>query len=111
VTAEKADEEGHLDDIQVIDPDRGALTQILEEYALPGTPVIIENVVEQIDAIVRPFGTPAGRPASLATGKSDASSAYPSRTTACRPRATCSTGPTPTSPRTTEGTGRRADGR
>ena len=54
MTAEKADEEGHLDDIQVIDPDRGALTQILEEYALPGTPVIIENVVEQIDAIVRP---------------------------------------------------------
>ena len=54
VADEKADEEGHLDDIKVVDQHRGALTQILEEYALPGTPVIIENVVEQIDEIVRP---------------------------------------------------------
>jgi type I restriction enzyme R subunit len=54
VTAEKADQEGRLDEIKVIDPNRGALTQILEEYAPPGTPAIIENVVEQIDAIVRP---------------------------------------------------------
>jgi len=54
VAAEKADDEGHLDEIKVIDPDRGALTQILEEYAPPDTPVIIENVVEQVDAIVRP---------------------------------------------------------
>jgi len=54
VTAERADEDGRLDEITVVDPDRGALTQILEEYAPPGTPVIIENVVEQIDAIVRP---------------------------------------------------------
>jgi type I restriction enzyme R subunit len=54
VTAERADEEGRLDEIAVVDPDRGALTQILEEYAPPSTPVIVENVVEQIDAIVRP---------------------------------------------------------
>ena len=54
VAAEKAEEEGRLDEIKVIDPDRGALTQILEEYAPEGTPVIIETVVEQIDAIVRP---------------------------------------------------------
>lgn len=54
VTAEKADQEGRLDEITVVDPDRGALTQILEEYAPAGTPVIVENVVEQIDAIVRP---------------------------------------------------------
>jgi type I restriction enzyme R subunit len=54
VAAEKADEEGRLDEIKVIDPDRGALTQILEEYAPSNTPVIIENVVEQIDGIVRP---------------------------------------------------------
>jgi len=54
VTAERADEDGRLDEITIVDPDRGALTQILEEYAPPGTPVIIENVVEQIDAIVRP---------------------------------------------------------
>lgn len=54
VAAEKADEQGQLDEIKVVDPHRGALTQILEEYAPPGTPVIIEHVVEQIDGIVRP---------------------------------------------------------
>lgn len=54
VAAEKAEEEGRLDEIKVVDPDRGALTQILEEYAPAGTPVVVENVVEQIDAIVRP---------------------------------------------------------
>ena len=55
VAAEKAEEEGRLDEIKVVDPHRGALTQILEEYAPPDTPVIIENVVEQIDEIVRPI--------------------------------------------------------
>jgi type I restriction enzyme R subunit len=55
VAAEKAEEEGRLDEIKVVDPHRGALTQILEEYAPPDTPVIIENVVEQIDDIVRPI--------------------------------------------------------
>ncbi|HVA22159.1 MAG TPA: HsdR family type I site-specific deoxyribonuclease [Candidatus Micrarchaeia archaeon] len=55
VAAERADEAGHLDDLRVVDPDRGALTQILEEYAPADTPVIVENVVEQIDAIVRPI--------------------------------------------------------
>ncbi len=54
VVAEKADDEGRLDDITVVDPDRGALTQILAEYAPDGTPVIVENVAEQIDALVRP---------------------------------------------------------
>ena len=54
VTAEKADEEGRLSEIKVVDPDRGALTQILEEYAPPDVPVIIETVVERIDQIVRP---------------------------------------------------------
>jgi type I restriction enzyme R subunit len=54
VEAEKAEEEGRLDDIKVIDPDKGALTQILAEYAPPDVPVIIETVVEKIDAIVRP---------------------------------------------------------
>ena len=39
----------------MLDPDRGALTQILAEYAPPGTPVIVEHVAEQIDAIVRPI--------------------------------------------------------
>nr|MDQ2729409.1 type I restriction endonuclease subunit R [Actinomycetota bacterium] len=54
VEADQAEGEGRLDEIKVIDPDRGALTQILQEYAPPGTPVVIESVVEQIDAIVRP---------------------------------------------------------
>jgi len=54
LAAEKADAEGHLDEITVVDPHRGALTQILEQYKPPGTPVIVENVVEQIDAIVKP---------------------------------------------------------
>jgi type I restriction enzyme R subunit len=55
VAAEKAEEEGSLDEIRVVDPDRGALTQILEEYAPPHVPVIIETVVERIDEIVRPI--------------------------------------------------------
>jgi type I restriction enzyme R subunit len=54
VGAEKASEEGSLDDIKVVDPHRGALTQILKEYAPQGTPAVIEVVVEEIDAIVRP---------------------------------------------------------
>lgn len=36
------------------DPHKGALTQILQEYAPEQTPALIENVVERIDAIVRP---------------------------------------------------------
>ncbi len=37
----------------VIDQDRGALTPILQEFAPAGTPVIVERVAEDIDAIVR----------------------------------------------------------
>ena len=54
VAAERAEEEGTLDEIKIIDPDKRAVTQILEEYAPEGTPVIIETVVERIDEIVRP---------------------------------------------------------
>ena len=54
VEAEKAQQTGRLDELKVVDPDRGALTQIFAEYAPPGVPVVIENLVEQIDAIVRP---------------------------------------------------------
>src|SRR5690606_32700140 len=52
--AERADDEGQLDAIEVL-PDRnvGALTQILREYAPNGTPIIIENAVADIDSIVR----------------------------------------------------------
>ena len=52
--AEKADEEGRLSDIQVVDPRKGALTQIFEDYRPEGTPVVIETIVEQIDALVEP---------------------------------------------------------
>jgi len=55
VGAERAEAEGRLDRFQVLDPDRGALTQILEEYAPASTPVIVQRVVEQIDAIVKPI--------------------------------------------------------
>jgi type I restriction enzyme R subunit len=54
LAAEKADEEGHLDDIKVVDPRTGALTQIFNEFAPEGTPVIIETVVEKVDALVQP---------------------------------------------------------
>lgn len=49
--AEKADEAGSLNLLP--DPNVGALTQIFKEYAPPGTPAIIENVVTDIDTIVK----------------------------------------------------------
>jgi type I restriction enzyme R subunit len=55
VGAERAEAEGRLDRFQILDPDRGALSQILEEYAPPGTPIIVEHVVGEIDAIVKPI--------------------------------------------------------
>jgi len=55
VEAEKREAEGTLDEMSVLpDPHKGTLTQILQEYAPEHTPALIENVVEQIDAIVRP---------------------------------------------------------
>jgi len=54
VTAEHADDEGRLDEIVVIDPHKGALTQIFEEYKPEGVPVVIEHVVEQVDDLVSP---------------------------------------------------------
>ena len=55
VEAERAEADGRLDQFQVLDPDKGALTQILEEYGPPGVPVIVAKVVEDIDALVRPI--------------------------------------------------------
>ena len=49
--AEKADDDGALHLLP--DPHVGALTQIFREYAPPETPVIIENVVNDMDTIVR----------------------------------------------------------
>ena len=51
---ERADDDGDLDAVSVLpDPNVGALTQIFREYAPPDVPVIIENVVTDIDTIVR----------------------------------------------------------
>ena len=55
VEAERAEADGRLDQFQVLDPDKGALTQILEEYAPPGVPLIVSKVVEDIDMLVRPI--------------------------------------------------------
>jgi type I restriction enzyme R subunit len=52
--AEKADDEGRIADIKVVDPRKGALTQIFEEFRPDGVPVVIENVVEQVDSLVSP---------------------------------------------------------
>ena len=52
--AEKADDEGRISEIKVVDPRKGALTQIFEEYAPDGVPVVIENLVEQVDSLVTP---------------------------------------------------------
>jgi type I restriction enzyme R subunit len=54
VEAEKADDEGRIDEIVVVDPRRGALTQIFEEYQPEGVPVVIETVVEKVDQLVEP---------------------------------------------------------
>ena len=52
--AEKADDEGRIGEIKVLDPRKGALTQIFEECRPDGTPVVIETVVEQVDSLVSP---------------------------------------------------------
>jgi type I restriction enzyme R subunit len=54
VHAERAEADGRLDEFVVLDPDKGALTQILQEFAPPDVPLIVGKVVEEIDAIVRP---------------------------------------------------------
>lgn len=55
VTAvEKLDEEGRLADLALLpNPKLGALTQIFREFAPPDAPVIVEQVVTDIDTIVR----------------------------------------------------------
>jgi len=52
--AERADDEGRINDIKVIDPRKGALTQIFEEFKPEDVPLVIENVVEQVDSLVQP---------------------------------------------------------
>jgi type I restriction enzyme R subunit len=52
--AERADDEGRLSEIKVVDPRTGALTQIFDEYKPRGVPLVIETVVEQVDSLVQP---------------------------------------------------------
>jgi type I restriction enzyme R subunit len=52
--AERADDDGRIDYVKVIDPRKGALTQIFEEYKPQGVPLVIETVVEQVDSLVQP---------------------------------------------------------
>ena len=62
VKADRLDEEGRLDEAErLLDPNIGALTQIFEEYKPEGTAVIIEDVVRDIDAIVKQVGGPTWR--------------------------------------------------
>lgn len=52
--AEKAEAEGGTDALSLLpDPKVGALTQILDEYRPEDTPVIVEEVVADIDSIVK----------------------------------------------------------
>jgi type I restriction enzyme R subunit len=52
--AERADDEGRIDEIKVIDPRKGALTQIFEEFKPEAVPLIIETIVEKVDSLVQP---------------------------------------------------------
>ena len=54
VMAERADDEGRLDEIKVLDPRKGALTQIFEEFTPDGQTALVEEVVEAVDEIVTP---------------------------------------------------------
>ena len=54
VQAERLEAEGRLDEAEhILDPHIGALTQIVEEYRPEGTPVIVDDLVGDIDAIVK----------------------------------------------------------
>jgi len=55
VQAEKLEADGLLDEEaeRLLDPHIGALTQIVNEYKPEGTPVIVEDVVRDIDTIVK----------------------------------------------------------
>lgn len=54
VEAEKLEAEGRLDEAAaLVDPNIGALTQIVNEFKPAGTPVIVDDVVRDIDAIVK----------------------------------------------------------
>jgi type I restriction enzyme R subunit len=54
VQAERLEAAGRIDEAEhLLDPNIGALTQIVEEYKPDATPVVVEDLVRDIDAIVR----------------------------------------------------------
>lgn len=54
VMAERLDAEGRLDEaLYLLDPNIGALTQIVEQYKPLDTPIIVTDVVRDIDAIAK----------------------------------------------------------
>ena len=54
VQAERMEAEGTLDQAEhLLDPHVGALTQIVDQYKPAGTPVIVDDVVRDIDTIVK----------------------------------------------------------
>ena len=54
VMAERMDTEGRLDEaLLLLDPNIGALTQIVDQYKPAGTPIIITDVVRDIDTIAK----------------------------------------------------------
>ena len=54
VAAERLEAEGRLDEAEhLLDPNIGALTQIVQQYAPPNTPVIINDLVRDIDTIAK----------------------------------------------------------
>ena len=54
VQAERLEAEGRLDEAEhILDPNLGALTQIVNEYKPDGTPVIVDDLVRDIDTIVK----------------------------------------------------------
>jgi len=54
VIAQRFDAEGRLDDAEaLLDPNIGALTQIVEQYMPANTPVIVTDLVRDIDAIAK----------------------------------------------------------
>ena len=52
--AERLEEDGKLDHAaHLLDPNIGALTQIVNEYKPDGTPVVVDDLVRDIDTIVK----------------------------------------------------------
>lgn len=54
VIAERLDAQGRLDEAEhILDPNIGALTQIVEQYKPANTPVIVTDLVRDIDTIAK----------------------------------------------------------